>query len=122
MLKAELERYEAVLTAKAKELSEVEGYRKLAAIESTPEEVEGMVLAAERELAVLTLDLRSRLLREVKAALARIERGTYGVCESCEEPIKPRRLDAVPWARLCVACQEKADSQAGGDEGMPQAA
>lgn len=46
------------------------------------------------------------LLREVEAALHRIEAGTYGTCQECEEPISIKRLDAVPWARFCVKCQE----------------
>ena len=48
-----------------------------------------------------------KLLREVSDALRRIEKQTYGVCMECEEAISPKRLDAVPWARFCVACQEK---------------
>jgi DnaK suppressor protein len=48
-----------------------------------------------------------KLLREVADALHRIEQGTYGVCLECEEPISPKRLDAVPWARYCVSCQEQ---------------
>jgi DnaK suppressor protein len=48
----------------------------------------------------------AKLLREISAALQRIEAGTYGVCMECEEPISPKRLDAVPWAKFCVTCQE----------------
>src|SRR2546421_12777901 len=44
-----------------------------------------------------TLDMK--LLREVEDALRRIERGTYGICHGCEEPISGKRLDAVPWAK-----------------------
>jgi DnaK suppressor protein len=51
-----------------------------------------------------TIDIK--LLREVNAALVRIEHGTYGVCAECEEPISAKRLDALPWARYCVSCQE----------------
>jgi DnaK suppressor protein len=51
-----------------------------------------------------TIDMK--LLREIADALERIEHGTYGVCLECEEPISVKRLDAVPWARYCVACQE----------------
>jgi DnaK suppressor protein len=51
-----------------------------------------------------TLD--SKLLREVTDALRRIEQGAYGICLECEEPISTKRLDAVPWARYCVTCQE----------------
>jgi DnaK suppressor protein len=51
-----------------------------------------------------TIDIK--LLREVNDALLRIEHGTYGVCAECEEPISAKRLDALPWARYCVTCQE----------------
>ena len=40
-------------------------------------------------------------------ALRRIDKGTYGVCEECDEKIPPRRLDAFLAARLCVKCQSK---------------
>jgi len=52
-----------------------------------------------------TIDMK--LLREIADALQRIEQGTYGVCLECEEPISVKRLDAVPWARYCVTCQEE---------------
>jgi DnaK suppressor protein len=52
-----------------------------------------------------TLDMK--LLREVDDALRRFQRGTYGICHECEEPISAKRLDAVPWAKYCVTCQEQ---------------
>jgi DnaK suppressor protein len=52
-----------------------------------------------------TIDMK--LLREVSDALQRISHGSYGVCLECEEPISVKRLEAVPWARYCVACQER---------------
>ena len=52
-----------------------------------------------------TIDMK--LLREVSEALRRIEHDSYGICLHCEEPISPKRLDAVPWARYCVGCQEQ---------------
>lgn len=47
------------------------------------------------------------LLREVEAALARIEDAEYGECMECQEPISIKRLEAIPWARYCIACQEE---------------
>ncbi len=47
-----------------------------------------------------------KLLREISGALKRIELGSYGVCPECEEGISTKRLDAVPWARYCVTCQD----------------
>jgi DnaK suppressor protein len=52
-----------------------------------------------------TLDVK--LLREVQDALQRIAHGAYGVCFECDEPISVKRLDAVPWAKFCVSCQER---------------
>ena len=45
-------------------------------------------------------------LRLIEEGLDRLDSGDYGVCLSCEEPIPPKRLQAVPWARYCVGCQE----------------
>ena len=50
------------------------------------------------------------VLRQVEGALERIREGTYGTCADCEEPISQKRLDAVPWARFCISCQEKRGS------------
>ena len=47
-----------------------------------------------------------KLLREISDALHRIETDSYGICMECDEPISGKRLDAVPWARYCVVCQE----------------
>ena len=51
-----------------------------------------------------TIDMK--LLREISDALLRLEHGTYAICAECEEPISSKRLDALPWARYCVKCQE----------------
>ncbi|MGP7997008.1 MAG: TraR/DksA family transcriptional regulator [Streptosporangiaceae bacterium] len=59
----------------------------------------------EHELA-LTQNARE-LLAQTERALGRIEDGTYGVCESCGEPIGKARLQAFPRAVLCVACKQR---------------
>lgn len=63
------------------------------------------VNAAERNQAMLRNS--QALLERVNAALARLDSGTYGVCESCGKEISPRRLEALPYATLCVDCQAK---------------
>ncbi len=45
------------------------------------------------------------LLQLVQGALDRIENKTYGVCLNCENPIQPKRLEAVPWTEHCIECQ-----------------
>ena len=52
-----------------------------------------------------TIDMK--LLREISDALRRIDHDHYGICMECEEPISAKRLEAVPWARYCVTCQER---------------
>jgi RNA polymerase-binding transcription factor DksA len=43
----------------------------------------------------------------VDLALSKIEKGTYGICERCGNPITPERLEAIPYARLCMSCKQK---------------
>jgi len=49
----------------------------------------------------------TKLLRAIEEAIHRMDLGTYGVCMDCEEEIKPARLEAVPWTRVCINCKEK---------------
>ena len=48
-------------------------------------------------------------LKEIEAALKRIDDGDYGICQDCDEPINPRRLEVDPTARLCIDCASKAE-------------
>ena len=109
MNQTELKKYKAILEAKAAELNAGLRNRDEIAIEKTPDAIDEVQLAGERELAIRNLDRESNLLRSVKGALARIADGSYGVCLHCEEDIKPKRLDAVPWTKYCIKCQEAAD-------------
>lgn len=47
------------------------------------------------------------MLAMIDEALKRIKENAYGLCANCQEEVQPKRLDAVPWAKHCVACQEK---------------
>ena len=109
MTQTEINKYKAVLEAKQAELSAGLRNREDIAIEKTPDAIDEVQLAGERELAIRNLDRESNLLRNVKGALVRIADGSYGVCMHCEEDIKIKRLDAVPWTKYCIKCQEAAD-------------
>jgi DnaK suppressor protein len=52
-------------------------------------------------------DDNRRILQLVNDALGRLENGTYGLCVACHEDVQVKRLEAVPWARHCIECQEK---------------
>ena len=47
------------------------------------------------------------MLREIEGALVRLRDGTYGTCLDCGMPVSRKRLEAIPWARYCVSCQER---------------
>ena len=49
----------------------------------------------------------AKILQAIEEALLRIEKGTYGICRDCGEPIAEARLNAIPWTRVCITCKEK---------------
>jgi DnaK suppressor protein len=109
MNRTELDKYKAVLEAKQAELSRGLRNRDEIVIEKTPDALDEVQLAGERELAIRNLDREASLLRHVRGALSRIADGSYGICMHCEEEIKIKRIEAVPWAAFCIRCQEAAD-------------
>ena len=64
------------------------------------------VFEQQRDLALR--ERNEQHLAQVEAALARLDAGTYGACASCGRPIAPERLEAIPWAALCIDCQRTA--------------
>ena len=66
----------------------------------------GQVTAERGEVEALVGTLRETLT-DIDDALAKFDAGTYGVCESCGEPIGEARLEAMPAARLCITCASK---------------
>jgi RNA polymerase-binding protein DksA len=59
----------------------------------------------DRELDYTLEENSEHVLGEIDAALKRIEEGTYGTCTNCDRPIPVERLEALPWATLCIDCQ-----------------
>ena len=66
----------------------------------------------ERELLFEMEDSERIILDDIEAALRKIEKGEFGVCESCGKAITVQRLKAMPWARYCIACQSRTESPA----------
>ena len=56
-------------------------------------------------------DAERRLLRQVDAALGKMRQNTYGLCEKCEAEISEKRLEALPFATYCIACQEQEEEE-----------
>lgn len=109
MSKSEINKFRATLAAKQTELTPRLRNRDGIAIEKTPDALDEVHLATERELMTRNLERESKTLREVREALERIQQNTYGACLTCDEEIGVRRLKAVPWTPLCIACQERED-------------
>ena len=105
----ELSGYKCSLEAWVAELGT--GIRRLdrIAVERAPDEVENVQLAGERDLVITRLDREAALLAEIRAALRRIDDGSYGTCFACGREISRARLTALPWASCCIECQEVID-------------
>jgi DnaK suppressor protein len=101
------------LEAKAHELSRGFSLDRIA-VQKTPEVAEEAQMMIEQDLAVLSRNQETMVLHQIWDALDRIAEGTYGACFSCGRTIPPQRLKALPWASLCVHCQELVDSHQSG--------
>ncbi len=61
----------------------------------------------EQDFTLGLIENNEEAVLQIDAALARIDKGTYGVCEGCEQPIPEARLEALPWTGFCVKCQQQ---------------
>jgi len=108
---------------KLKQLTVTNDWRDAIQVRATSDVTDKTQQAYERELASRDLDRRASEARQVRAALARIRDGHYGICLECEEGISEKRLAAVPWTALCIACQHEAERKRdSGDPGLLLAA
>jgi DnaK suppressor protein len=82
---------------------------KEAADEGSDDIVDRANNSYNREFMFLLSDSERQTLHLVERALARMEKGNYGACRNCGREIGPPRLQAVPWARYCIDCQELAE-------------
>jgi DnaK suppressor protein len=98
-----------ILENKRTELENGSSNREALAIDTSPEELDRIQHANNRDWAMSNLERESSRLREVRAALHRMDADRFGICGECEEDINPKRLVAIPWAALCIVCQEAAD-------------
>jgi DnaK suppressor protein len=113
MRAGDLERYKRLLLAKLDELSAARtgAESPVAAAGGFEGDLIDQANAdAEAELQVRLHKSDARLLHAIEEALARIRRGTFGVCESCQQPISKARLEAVPWTHHCRNCKERVQS------------
>ena len=123
MEKKDLKVYQELLKKKKEEL--VKGIEHIAndALKTSQREAAGDLSAYslhmadvatdnyDREFSLCLADNEQKLLNRINSALERIDGGTFGLCEVCEKKIAKVRLKAVPYAELCVPCQEKQEKK-----------
>ncbi len=105
------EPYRQVLLRKAQELRRGLSTERAAEIVHRPEEPldfgDWCQKSHDEWLFLNQNRLQVALLRDIEDGLHRLEEGSYGVCQSCGEPISVKRLEALPWAKFCVPCQDQ---------------
>jgi len=101
------------LKAKRREVLEgVSRAREMGSVETesgAPDIADRATSAFQREFSFALSENEGKLLRMIDDALARLDNGRFGLCVHCEQPIEKQRLQAIPWARHCIACQELQD-------------
>ena len=76
-------------------------------VDSAPDVGDQALLDTERVRDISLLEMRNKMRQQIDEALAKLEEGTYGRCADCKVEISEKRLRTVPFARRCVACQER---------------
>jgi DnaK suppressor protein len=98
----------AMMESRAQELHQ--GLRALLSGPADPVEVrdpeEWGRTSAEQDVDLTLMEMQAETCRRIDEALQRLENGTYGSCEECDEEIPQARLQALPFATLCRTCQE----------------
>jgi RNA polymerase-binding transcription factor len=72
------------------------------------DETAAAVESVSRDMLAAMIERERRTLTEIESALVRIQKGEYGICDSCGAAIAKARLEALPWARRCIHCAERA--------------
>ena len=107
----DVQRYKDALFSKRTEILGTGGIKPLqASMENNTRQGDMADQASGNNEVHIALKLRqtdAKILQAIEEALARIEKGTYGICRDCGEEIAPVRLNAIPWTRVCRACKEK---------------
>ncbi|MBX3235625.1 MAG: TraR/DksA family transcriptional regulator [Nitrospiraceae bacterium] len=76
-------------------------------LESARDVGDQALMDLERELGISLMEMRNRKRQSIDEALTRLTEGTYGICAECGIEISEKRLEAVPFAKLCVQCQSQ---------------
>jgi DnaK suppressor protein len=108
--KQQLKALQQQLQSKLAEAASPEVRKGLVA-EAAADPLDDAVARNALDVAVSTVNSDYATRRAIKAALERMQSGEYGHCDRCGEPIESRRLQALPWAANCVACQQEVEDE-----------
>ncbi len=111
MKKTELKHFKDILLARKNELlKSAQATRETGMVfdpDDLPDEVDLASSEADQSMNLLLRDRERTLVKKIDKAIVKIENGTYGVCESCDEEIGFKRLEARPVTDLCIRCKEE---------------
>lgn len=108
-----IRRRDALRKALAGDLSMLKELRQ----QSVGDVIDAALDSAQDEISSQLAEVESRELASIEKALERMREGTYGQCEECEKPIPMARLNALPYATLCIECQRMAENSGAGGSG-----
>ena len=111
MNKKEMLKFKKILSVKRDDLLEIVKSKKendLTDVE-VGDEVDSASQNVEKELLFELNDNEKQILDSIESALRRIEKGSFGKCESCREKIAEKRIKAIPWVRYCITCQSDSE-------------
>lgn len=111
MDKKQLERFKKRLLEKRKEIvdefqTNVTYRKESTADDGTQDIADKANMAYNKEFLFSLTDAERDLLGLIDEAIKRLEEGEFGVCSNCSNDIKSTRLEAIPWAKYCLNCQE----------------
>ncbi len=109
MTKKQTENIRKQLEDKLAELSGTSSMRAELITERSNDPMDQMQSRQDLDLTVHTIDTTWKTRKAVELALKLLNAGGYGTCRECDQPINAKRLEAIPWTTLCVACQQAQD-------------
>ncbi|OGS18456.1 MAG: hypothetical protein A2219_08795 [Elusimicrobia bacterium RIFOXYA2_FULL_50_26] len=111
MNKKEIEKFKKILMEKRDDLMNIVRAQKRSDMLDVEigDEIDSASQTVEKEMLFEVTDNEKLMLDSIEAALRRIEKGSFGQCESCRKIISEARMKALPWVRYCIDCQSKAE-------------
>lgn len=106
----DVQHHKDALLSKRSEILGTGGVKPFASMENNTRQGDMADQASGNNEVHIQLKLKqtdAKILQAIEEALWRIEKGTYGICRDCNEPVAAPRLNAIPWTRVCIGCKEK---------------